>query len=78
MKEISRKEHKKEEDFGLNKSNICHRGHILDLLPIPDIPWIATASLDTNMCIWNMETLQGVSIHTEHTKGIYSLDWQED
>jgi WD40 repeat protein len=75
MKEVSKRESGKGEDFGLNKSNICHKMEILDLLPIPDYPWIATASLDKNMCIWNMETLQGISIHTEHTKGIYSLDW---
>ena len=54
MKEISRKETKKDEDFGLNKSNICHKGEILDLLPIPDMQLIATASLDSNMCLWNM------------------------
>lgn len=57
MKEVSKRETGKGEDFGLNKSNICHKAEILDLLPIPDYPWIATASLDKNMCIWNMETL---------------------
>ena len=75
MKEISKKESKKDEDNLMNKSNICHTKPILDLLPIPDMQYIATASLDSNMCLWNMQTLQGVSIHTDHSKGIYSLEW---
>ena len=75
MKEITKKETKKDDDTMLNKSEICHRKPIMDLLPIPDMQYIATASLDGNMCLWNMETLGGVSIHTDHTKAIYSLEW---
>lgn len=44
-------------------NKIRHSQTILDLLPIPDMQLIASASLDTNMCLWNMHTLQGKSIH---------------
>ena len=39
---------------------------------------IASASLDSNMCLWSMETLKGKSIHTDHTKAITSLEWYAD
>jgi len=37
MKEISKKETKKDDDTLLNKSDICHKKPIMDLLPIPDM-----------------------------------------
>ena len=58
---------------------VFHSNYITDLLPIPDMKLIASASLDTNMCLWSMETLKGKSIHTDgHTKPIHSLEWYED
>ena len=49
-----------------NMKEVKHTDTIMDLLPIPDMGLIATASLDSNICLWNMETLQGKSIHTDH------------
>ena len=78
MKEITRKETKKDDDAMLSKSEVVHTKPIMDLLPIPDMQRIATASLDGNMCLWNIETLKGVSLHSDHSKAIYSLEWQEE
>lgn len=39
---------------------------------------IASASADSNMCLWDMEYLKGKSIHTDHQRDIYSLDWCEE
>ena len=50
----------------------------MDLLPIPEMGLIASASLDSNMCLWSMADLKGKSIHTDHQNGIYSLEWYED
>mmetsp|Transcript_21365 Transcript_21365/g.33044 ORF Transcript_21365/g.33044 Transcript_21365/m.33044 type:complete len:185 (+) Transcript_21365:613-1167(+) len=58
--------------------NVKHTKSVLDLLPIPKMNLLVSASLDSNMCLWSMDTLQGKSIHTDHQKGIYSLEWLED
>jgi WD40 repeat protein len=57
---------------------VKHSQEIMDLLPIPEMGLIASASLDSNMCLWNMHDLNGRSKHTDHQKGIYSLEWYED
>jgi WD40 repeat protein len=33
---------------------VYHTRWITDLLPIPDMNLIASASIDTNMCLWEM------------------------
>ena len=57
------------------KDVVKHTETIMDLLPIPDMGLIATASLDSNICLWSMDTLQGKSIHTDHQNHVYSLEW---
>jgi WD40 repeat protein len=54
---------------------VKHVDTIMDLLPIPDMGLIATASMDSNICLWNMETLQGKSIHMDHQGQVHSLEW---
>jgi WD40 repeat protein len=76
MKEISFNTTRKEDDK--EKVDVKHTETILDLLPIPEMQRIASASMDTNMCIWDMNTMQGKSIHTDHQNGIYSLEWFPD
>jgi hypothetical protein len=39
------------------KEEVKHTKTIMDLLPIADMGIIATASLDTNICLWDMNTL---------------------
>ena len=55
MKEISFNTTRKEEDK--EKFDVKHTDTILDLLPIPEMQRIASASMDTNMCIWDMNTM---------------------
>lgn len=58
---------------------VYHTKDITDLLTIKEMGLIASASIDSNMCLWSMETLKGKSIHEQgHTKPIYSLEWYED
>ena len=40
----------------------------MDILPIADMGIIATASLDSNICLWSMETLQGKMTLRDHQK----------
>lgn len=49
-----------------DEKEVVHEDTILDLLPIPDMNLIATASMDSNICLWTMDTLQGKSILTDH------------
>lgn len=51
---------------------------ITDLLPIPEMGLIASCSLDSNMILWSMRDMQFKSMHTDHQKGIYSLEWYAD
>lgn len=60
------------------QEEVHHCAEILDLLVIPEHKLIASASADSNMCLWDMSTLKGKSIHTNHEKKIYSLDWVEN
>lgn len=63
---------------GNKQEEVYHTGFILDLLPIPELKYIASASADSNLCLWDMTTLKGKSIHTCHNSKIYSLDWVEN
>lgn len=57
---------------------VYHTRWITDLLPIPDMNLIASASIDSNMCLWDMSTLKGKSLHGKplgHKHPIYSLEW---
>lgn len=63
---------------GNTQDEVYHTDYILDLLPIPELNFIASASQDTNLCLWDMTRLEGKSIHTDHSKEIYSLDWVEN
>lgn len=63
---------------GNKQEEVYHTDFILDLLPIPELKFIASASADTNLCLWDMTTLKGKSIHTDHKSKIYSLDWVEN
>jgi WD40 repeat protein len=54
---------------------VYHTRWITDLLPIPDMNMIASASIDSNMCLWEMTTLKGKSLHKGHKHAIYSLEW---
>jgi len=57
---------------------VKHTMPVLDLLPIPKMNLLVSASMDSNMCLWTLDTLRGKSIHTDHQKGIFSLEWLED
>ena len=60
---------------------IFHDKYITCLLPIPDMKLIASAGRDKKMCLWEMETLKGKSVHAGphgHTMAINSLEWYED
>ena len=75
------------DDISRNLSGISSSGNdevyhtmwITDLLPIQDMNIIASASIDSNMCLWEMQTLKGKSIHKDkgHQHPIYSLEWHE-
>jgi WD40 repeat protein len=55
---------------------VFHIRWITDLLPIPDMNLIASASIDSNMALWDMQTLKGRSLHRlGHKHPIYSLEW---
>jgi WD40 repeat protein len=55
-----------------------HSGPIMDILPIKEQNYLATAALDGKICLWdaatekNVKTLGGDS---SHIKGITSLEW---
>jgi WD40 repeat protein len=69
-------------DAGDDKNEI--RGHkvkdhcITDLLPIPEMNLIASASTDKNMILWSINDLKFKSAHTDHQKPIYCLEWYAD
>jgi len=78
MKEISYKEETIETDDDLKPEEKRHKKFITDLLPIPEMNLIASASLDTDMILWSMRDLTFKSKHTDHQKGIYCLEWYAD
>ena len=54
-------------DFQEDKNEIrFHTECINELLPIPEMNLIASASFDTNMILWNMRDMQFKSAHTDH------------
>lgn len=55
-----------------------HTDYIMDLLPIPECGLLASASLDTKICLWRMDNLQPREPLKGHTLGVYSLDWYAD
>lgn len=44
-------------DVGKNEEMV-HTGHILDLLPIPSMGYIASAGMDKKIVLWHMDTLK--------------------
>lgn len=40
----------------------------MDILPIPEINYIASASMDASLCLWNLDTLKGVRKLEGHKK----------
>ena len=68
----------KRQEGGKSQADVYHTDDILDLLCIPEHKLIASASADSNLCLWDMATLKGKSMHTDHTSKIYSLDWVEN
>lgn len=56
-------------------NEVKHEETIMDILPIADMGIIATASLDSNICLWSMETLQGKMTLRDHQKQVHSLEW---
>lgn len=60
------------------QKEIRHTKSITDLLPIPEINLMASVSMDSNMILWNLKDLTPRSLHDEHTKPLYCLEWYAD
>ena len=55
------------------------RGEIADLLPIWDLGLVASAGLDSKICLWRMDNMQPrPPLINGHQLGVYSLDWSKD
>jgi hypothetical protein len=58
-----------------NEKVVQHDNFVMDILPIPEINYIASASMDASLCLWNIDTLKGVRKLEGHKKGIYCLEY---
>lgn len=70
MKEV---EHYEDKDSTKNNNDDknevkCHEQEITDLLPIPEMNLIASASTDGYMILWNLRDMQHKSTHSDHIK----------
>lgn len=63
---------KKDEDLYHNKEPV------LDLLPIPEVGYLASAGMDTKICLWHIDTLKPKHVLRGHKRGVHTLDWIPD
>ena len=49
-----------------------HTEIIVDMLIIPKLQYLVTASMDTNVIIWDLTTLKIRRVYKEHTKVIFN------
>ncbi len=59
--------------------DMVHTGDILDLLPIPEMGYIASAGMDKKIALWYMDTLKLKHVFSMgHQHGVHTLDWYAD
>eukprot|EP00743_Colponemidia_sp_Colp-15_P010004 GILK01010980.1.p1 GENE.GILK01010980.1~~GILK01010980.1.p1 ORF type:complete len:1243 (+),score=229.20 GILK01010980.1:96-3824(+) len=61
-----------------NRPMHCHTGPVMDLLTIPSLDILASASMDAKICLWDMSTNQFRKELIGHKKGVYSLAYTAD
>ena len=61
-----------------DEQEIKHTDFIMDILPIVSHNRLATASLDKNICLWDLRKLKPLKLLKDHQAGVYCLEWNEE